>query len=255
MNAIFMDSSSSLVAQPRLDVHQPVLVEERDTGSVIDDNPAQLFRLGLFPLAAQPVAIDPPGSSVILRRLLALQRDGGAVLLEADAVGAFVRALAIEQRLARQEPAERRRIEPGAMRPGERGIRPDLREMPGIQHQPEQMAEIADAEPRLAETIGAMDEDEIEGRHDKSELPAIAPGEEAAGWQCHRSGEAVREKPGPPQVTVARAEAGARIGLRALLDPCGRDDLSVAPFALVQIEQRETREVARAHLERVRRID
>src|SRR5439155_11508778 len=51
------------------------------------------------------------------------------------------------------------------------------------------------------------------------------------------------------------AETGERIRLRALLDPCGRDDLMVMPFALVKIEQRETGEVARAHLERIGRID
>src|SRR5438132_104335 len=111
MNAMCMDSSRLLVAQPRLDVHQPVLVEERDIGSLGDDNPAQPLRRGLVPLAAQPVALDPPGAGIILRGLLTLQREGSAVGLEADAVGTFLRGLAVDEGLARQEPAERRGVE------------------------------------------------------------------------------------------------------------------------------------------------
>src|SRR5437868_15211858 len=105
MNPICMNSSRSVVAQPRLDVHQPVLVEEPDIGSVGDDDPAQPLRLGLVPLAAQPVAVDPPGAGVVLRGLLALQRERGAVGLEADAVGTFLRTLAVDEGPARQEPA------------------------------------------------------------------------------------------------------------------------------------------------------
>src|SRR5438445_11189835 len=147
MNAMCMSSSWSLLAQPRLDVHQPVLVEERDIGSLSDDNPAQPLWRGLLPLAAQPVAIDAPGAGIKLRGLLALQRDGGAVGLKANAVGPFLGGVAVDECLARQELTERRPVEPVAICPGQRGIGADIREMPGIEHQPDEMAEIAQAEP------------------------------------------------------------------------------------------------------------
>ena len=83
---------------------------------------------------------------------------------------------------------------------------------------------------------GAMDNNQIVSRYDKRDLSASAQGKEATGRQLDRRSDAGVEKAGPPQIAVARAKTGLRIGLGALRDPMSRDELPVLPLAFLQVE-------------------
>ena len=118
------------------------------------------------------------------------------------------------------------------------GSVPGVGRMRGGQNQPQQMPDLTVRGPRRP--AAEIDENQIVRRHHDGILADVAPRPKPAGRQIDRGNTAVRSA-GPPEIAVAEAAFGERIGGRARADPAGRDETAAPPRAVMQVEQRKSR--------------
>src|SRR5262245_9821375 len=212
------------------------------------------MRFDPVPVAAELVPLYLPRAPVQLGGLASPQNDRTAIAVESHAIWTVHRAVSKEQRLSRKYPRQGFAVDPRVPRRLDRRIRPNVGEGACIEYEPKKPAEIPEAHS-APEVWGTMDNDQIVSRDDKGVLTPVARGKERARRECDRRRRASIDRSDPPQISVAGADLGLRVGLCALLYPERRDELSIAPTALVEIEQREPGQIASTHQDRVGGID